>query len=134
MASKQEPCIRVAIIIVYIRSLFTMGAFQQGLAAASGHIHGLDYTQRLYLTVAAASLGGAYLRLFVSRLSPVPGLLAIGPLLALNCWLPLLFHIRDEILMRAVWMLLLLWLGNFKVRCCWRRAAPDISRFAGGQP
>lgn len=105
-----------------------MEALQQGLAAAAAHIQALDYNQRNYLTVAAAALGGAYLRLFVSRLSPAAGLLAVVPLLVVNCWLPLIFHIRDEVLTRAAWMLLLLWLANFKVR--WTGAAAHVTRKA----
>lgn len=97
-----------------------MEAVQQGLTSMTDGVQQLEYKQRLYITVAAAALGGAYLRLFVSRLRPVWGTIAICPLLLMNCWLPLIFHIRNEVLTRASWMLLLLWLANFKVctSCC----------------
>lgn len=93
-----------------------MEAFQERFVSAAVHVQqDLEYQQRVFLTLGSVVLGGAYLRLFISRLSPGRGLLAVAPLLVLNCWLPLTFHIRDEIMTRATWMLLLIWLANFKV-------------------
>jgi hypothetical protein len=61
-----------------------------------------DYASRALLALGLMTASAAYLHLFVRRLAPARGLLAVVPLLFLNTWMPLLFDSRTELLSRLV--------------------------------
>lgn len=86
----------------------TWTAFNEGLRQQH------DYASRALLALGLMTASAAYLHLFVRRLAPARGLLAVIPLLVLNTWMPLLFDSRAELLSRLVLSLLSFWLGNFK--------------------
>lgn len=75
------------------------------------------YYDRVKITAALGIAGGVYVHAVLRRLPPgTTALLAAVPLVILNYAVPLLFDPVAEICTRACVLLLLMWLGSFKVR------------------
>jgi hypothetical protein len=87
----------------------------------------LGWQARVCLAAAASAASGAYLHAIARHTGPqqlARRLLLTWPLLLLNCWLPLLFDSRGELLSRGVACFLAGWLSSFKVGGAARRHAP----------
>eukprot|EP00877_Chromochloris_zofingiensis_P012585 jgi/Chrzof1/7580/Cz02g29020.t1 len=90
-------------------------ALTTAVDAAAALRNNIGFLQRSQIAIVAAFLSAIYLKLVVSRIAPGwKSLALVAPLLALNLWLPLLFHMREEVVSRTCVVFLISWLGSFK--------------------